>query len=129
MTIQDYQPIVDRVLDYFKVHPDSLKVKVKDVKGGGRTGWRYKEGRTLYYITLPKWLEKYDEQYAIYYAIHETCHVVFRLKGYHQRGHSNVFKLIEDEALTLYGIRIVRKKAYPKEVYANGQSVYNIVRH
>lgn len=129
MTIQDYQPIVDRVLDYFNVHPDSLKVKVKDVKGGGRTGWRYRNGRTLFYITLPKWLEIYDEQYAIYYAVHETCHVVTRLKGKHRGRHCENFKRIEEEALALYGIRIKRAKAYPKELYANGQRVYNIVRH
>ena len=129
MTIQDYQPIVEHVLDHFKVRPDSLKVNVKDVKYGGRTGWRYRNGRTLFYITLPKWLEKYDEQYATYYAVHETCHIVVRLKGTRRGPHCENFKRIEDEALALWGIRIVRRKAYPKELYANGQSVYNIVRH
>lgn len=129
MTIQDYQPIVDCVLNHFKVHPDSLKVNVKDIKGGGRAGWRYRNRRTLYRITLPKWLEEYDEQYAIYYAIHEACHVVVHLQNKYSGRHCEYFKKIEDEALALYKIRIVRKKAYPKEVYANGQSVYNIVRH
>lgn len=128
MTLQDYQPIVDCVLGHFNVHPDSLKVNVKDVKYGGRTGWRYRGGRTLFYITLPKWLENYDEQYATYYAIHEACHVVTRLKSMRRGPHCENFKRIEDEALALYGIKIVRKKAYAKELYANGQQVYNIVR-
>lgn len=128
MTLQDYQPIVDRVLNHFNVHPDSLKVKVKDVKMGGRTGWRYRGGRTLCYMTLPKWLEGYDKQYAIYYAVHETCHIVNYFKGKHNGIHCENFKRIEDEALALWGIRIVRMKAYPKELYANGQQVYNIVR-
>ena len=128
MTIKDYQPIVDRVLDHFKVHPDQLDLRVKDVKYGGRTGWRYEGGKTLFYITLPKWLENYDKQYATYYAIHETCHIVTHLTYHKRLMHSEVFKRIEDEALALYGIRIVRAKAYPKELYANGQQVYNIVR-
>lgn len=128
MTLQDYQLIVARVLDHFKVCPDNLKVNVKDVKYGGRTGWRVRRGKTLFYITLPKWLENYDESYAIYYCIHETCHVVNHLKYGYNGLHSETFKRIEDEALALWGIRIVRKKAYPKELYANGQMIRNIVR-
>jgi len=128
MTLKEYWEIIDKVLTHFKVYPESLKVKVKDVKRGGRTGWRYRNGRTLFYITLPKWLEKYDDNYAIYYAIHETCHIVNYLK-YRNRGHCEDFKRIEDEALALWGIRIVRAKVYPKELYVNGQKVYNILKH
>lgn len=128
MTLQDYLPIVMRVLGHFEVRPDSLDLRIKDVKYGGRTGWRTRGRQTLFYITLPKWLENHDESYAIYYCIHEACHVVDHLKYGYNGPHSEMFKEIEDEALALWGLKIERAKAYPKELYANGQQIKNILR-
>jgi len=115
MTIQDYRTIIDLTAEHFRIDLSNivLKIKVRSCGSAGRS-----------YITLPQWLEEYDENYRIYYAVHEACHHITGLGC----GHSWMFRKVEDEALALWGLEIERKKAYPKELYANGQKVKNIIR-
>ena len=111
MDRKDYQAIVDLTSEALGI--SSIPIRIKNV-GGGRANKNY--------ITLPKWLDKYDEQYQIYYTVHETCHYGFG------RNHFSLFKMGEDKALALWGIKIERKKAYPKALYANGQRIKNILK-
>lgn len=125
MTREEYLPIIERVLDHFEVKPRNLKVRVKKVSGGGRCRHN---GNNDFSITLPHWLWEYDRYYAIYYTIHEACHLVRVMLHSYARSHNETFKKIEDEALALWKIKIVRAKAYPKELYVNGKKIYNIVQ-
>jgi len=126
LTLQDYQQIIKKTAEHFGVYKEVV-VRVKDIKRGGRAHWRVRDGKLLLSITLPKWLEEYDDEYAKYYAVHEICHLIekalFRASSHEER-----FKRIEDEALALWGLKIKRAKAYPKELYFNGQRVENIIR-
>lgn len=115
MNRKDYQVIVDLTSEALRI--SSIPVRIKKVYGGRAN---------KNYITLPKWLEEYDEQYQIYYAVHETCHYLrYSIKGIYR--HNSLFKSYENEALALWGIKIIRKKAYPKTLYANGQRIKNIL--
>lgn len=119
MTLQDYKTISELTAEHFGVFK-KVEIKVKDVRGGYAYSYKC-------YITLPKFLEKYDDNYAIYYAVHETCHIIAFIKN-RDRMHGEEFKRIEDEALALWGLKIKRAKVYPKELYANGQRIKNILR-
>lgn len=123
MTLQDYKTISELTAEHFGVFK-KVDIKVKDVNRGG--AWKY-IGLDKYYIILPKWLEKYDDNYAIYYAVHEICHIIALIKNW-DWSHGEMFKKIEDEALVLWGLEIERAKVYPKELYANGQQIKNILR-
>ena len=122
MTLQDYKTISELTIEHFGFFRllKMVEIKVKDVNSG-------KANLRSYKITLPKFLEKYDDNYAIYYAVHEVCHIISFVKG-RDDGHGERFKKIEDEALALWGLKIKRAKVYPKELYANGQRVENIVK-
>lgn len=123
MTLQDYQTVSELTAEHFGVFK-KVEIKVKDIRGGGRAHIYYSDKS---YITLPKWLERYDDNYAIYYSVHEICHIIAFVKGRNDN-HGEMFKEIEDEALALWGLKIERAKAYPKELYANGQQIKNILR-
>jgi len=116
MTAQDYRTIIDLTAEHFRIDLSTIALRIKKIKGGGRAGYNY--------ITLPEWLEKYDENYRIYYAVHEACHYITGFR----RGHDWMFRKVEDKALALWGLEIIRKKAYPKALFANGQEVKNIVK-
>ena len=111
MKREDYQAIIDLTAEKLGII-SKIEVKIKDIRGG-----RANKG----YIALPKWLEKYDEQYQIYYAVHETCHYAFGMN------HGVIFKAGEDKTLALWDIEIIRKKAYPKLLYANGKRIDKIL--
>jgi len=111
MNREDYQTIVDLTSEALGIL--SIPVRIKNVRAGRAN---------KNYITLPKWLDHYDEQYQIYYAVHETCHY-----GYYPKGHNLSFKTSEDKALALWDIKIERHKAYPKALYANGKRIENIL--
>jgi hypothetical protein len=115
MTSQDYRTIIDLTAKHFKIDLSNVALRIKKV-AGGRAGHNY--------ITLPQWLEEYDENYRIYYAVHEVCHHIVGI----ERWHDQVFREVEDKALALWGLKIIRSKAYPKELYANGQKINNIVK-
>lgn len=108
---EDYQAIVDLTSEALGI--PSILVRIKKVYAGRAN---------KNYIALPKFLDKYDEQYQIYYAVHEACHYVN--KG---MGHKPPFKEIEDRILALWNIKIKRAKAYPKALYANGKRIKNIL--
>ncbi len=112
MKLKDYQVIVDLTSKALKI--PSIKVRIKNVNGGRAN---------KNYITLPKWLDNYDAYYQIYYTVHETCHYVEK-----RRKHNLLFKECEDRMLALWGIRIIRKKAYPKALYANGKRIKSILK-
>lgn len=115
MRLSDYQAVVDLTSEALGIA--TIEVKIKNVLGG----------RSLpHSITLPLWLHDYDEAYGIYYAVHETVHYLrYSVPGL--RGHNDIFKEKEDKALALWGLRIVRKKAYPKYLYDNGKRINNIL--
>jgi len=111
MKLEDYQVIVDLTSEQLEI--SSVQVRIKKVNGGRAN---------KNYITLPKWLDEYDEQYQIYYAVHETCHY-----GLGRRRHNLLFKKDEDRMLELWDIKIERKKAYPRVLYANGKRIENVL--
>ena len=116
MDRKDYQTIADLTSEALKI--PCIQVRIKNVLGGRAN---------KNYITLPKWLEKYDEEYQTYYVVHEVCHYLrHTIKG--MRGHNAIFQKYEDEALELWGIKIERAKAYPKALYANGKRIKNICK-
>lgn len=116
LNLKEYQKIADKVFNYFNVHPKSLKIRISDVKGG----WASGDGAGNDRITLPKWLEEKDKNYAIYYCIHEVSHVVAHLKG-SRKAHDAFFKKIQGEALALWGIRTINKSSC---LYVNGYKIY-----
>lgn len=116
LNLKEYQKIADKVFDYFKVRPKSLKIRISNVKGG----WASGDGDGNDRITLPKWLEEKDDNYAVYYCIHEVSHVVAHLKG-SRKAHDAFFKRIENEALVLYGIRTIRGSSC---LYVNDHKIY-----
>jgi len=117
MKRKDYQAIADLTSEALKI--PTIKVRIKNVLGGRAN---------KNYITLPKWLEHYDKEYQIYYVVHEVCHYLKpHVKGL--LGHNKMFQKYEDKALELWGITIKRAKIYPKELYANGQRIKNIVKN
>ena len=111
MNRQDYQVIVDLTSEALGVK--TMPIRIKKVYAGHAN---------KNYITIPQWVEKYDEAYQIYYAVHEICH--YDKKG--RRSHTSLFKYDENRMLELWDIKIVRKKAYPKTLFCNGQPVKNI---
>ena len=121
LTLQDYQKIIEKTAEHFEVYKE-VKLRVKYIKGCGWARWRTRGGKLLLSITLPKWLEIYDDEYARYYAVHEACHIIAFVKG-KDDGHGERFKEIEDEALALWGLKIKRAKVFPKELYANGRRI------
>ena len=118
MTLQDYKTISELTAEHFGVFK-KVEIKVKDVCQG-------RAHLDKFYITLPI-LEKYDDNYAIYYAVHEICHIIAEVKN-GNGSHGKEFKKIEDEALALWGLKIRRAKVYPKELYASGQRIWNVLR-
>jgi hypothetical protein len=81
-----------------------------------RTRGRCSPRRRL--VTLPKWALKMGHEYTMYYMLHEFAHV---LTVGHL--HDSVFKAKEDELLARYGLRVERKKCYPKALYAGERKV------
>jgi len=112
MKQKDFQMIVDLTSEELGIK--TIPVRIKDTFAGHAN---------KKYITLPKWIENYDVKYQIYYAVHETCHYGEDGK---RREHNLLFKETEDKMLKLWGITITRKKAYPKTLNYNGQSIKNI---
>ena len=111
MKRKDYQAVVDLTSEALGLKNPML-VRIKKV---------YQGRANKYYITIPQWVANYDELYQIYYAVHETCHYLMNNKN-----HKDKFKKDEDKALALWDMSIVRKKAYPKSLCCNGQSIKNI---
>ena len=107
---KEMQAVVDLCLEDWGM--STFPVKVKDVHGG-RCNRKS--------ITLPAWLLHYDEAYQIYYAVHEACH---RIRG---RGHGPDFKNVEDQLLAKFGIKIRRKKAYPRQLWLDGKEIIKIL--
>jgi hypothetical protein len=59
------------------------------------------------------------EAYLLYYVAHEFAHCSNR-----DATHGTSFKRYERKLLSLLGITITYKKAYPKYLYANGEMQY-----
>jgi hypothetical protein len=70
-------------------------------------------------ITIPARIAtSHHEAYQIYYAVHEAVH---KIRG---GGHGTVFKKTEDELLAKFGIKIKRKKAYPGDIWYDGENIF-----
>lgn len=112
MTELDMQSVLDvtreKFISEFPVRPI---IKLKNVRRNGRANWKSNS------ITIPAWVAKYGENYSIYYILHELTHYYKGSLG----GHGPLFKEIENKLLSVWGISIIRAKAYPKTLFANGQ--------
>jgi hypothetical protein len=97
--------------------PD-IDIKIKDVRRGNA---RYRQGG--YRITIPQWAMA-NGWYGIYYIVHELAHIVCH-QLFNHMGHTEEFKMIEDAYLADFGLKVQRKKAYPKALVAFGQVVYS----
>ena len=100
------QTVVDLCLEDYDM--PSFPVNVKAVRRG-RCNKRS--------ITIPLSLTRHPEAYQIYYAVHEACH---KIRGRH---HAPDFKNVEDMLLAKFGIEIARKKAYPKDLWLDGEHI------
>jgi len=76
-------------------------------------------------ISIPKWAIAQGEDFAIAYTVHEACHVIARLKG-HDYGHGLPFQMLENDALTQWGLSIDRgaRSAYATAVYNGPTKVW-----
>lgn len=81
----------------------------------GRANWH------LNHFTIPEHALKYGESYLFYYVIHEYTHIKYMIGN-----HKTLFKKRELELLHKYtNIESMDyARAYPKVIYANGQTVY-----
>ena len=70
-------------------------------------------------FTVPKHAFDKGETYLFYYVIHEFTHCM----GY--PNHGKDFKSKEQSFLNLFGIKIDYAKAYPRDLYANGEISYS----
>lgn len=70
-------------------------------------------------VSVPRWAaHERGDTYAVYYAIHETCHLF-------QTGHGADFRRIERCALEAWGILIQYARAYPASLHSlNGETLY-----
>lgn len=105
LTSADIQAIADLTAKYIGLS-FRPKAVIKDIRRGFAhtdNGW----------FSVPKWAFKRGDQYVTYYTIHETCH-------FYGGGivHGNVFRKVEDKALSYWGIYLERKKVYPKRIFA-----------
>ena len=83
---------------------------IKNVKRGYAT-----KVKNMYKVVIPQWAFKRGENYWIWYVVHEIAHVIHHsLFGTYR--HDNNFKAIEDMYLEDFGLQIIRKKVYPKEI-------------
>ena len=114
MREHDLQALADLITEHF--HSRSVIVKLKTVN----RGHAHFDTRL---VSIPKWAGKRGEQFAIYYVVHEACHVIaFDL--WRITTHGDLFKNIEKQALALWGLTIEYKRAYPAALSANGERVY-----
>lgn len=109
---EDYQKIVDYTRSAIN-YRRSVSVLIKDIPMG--RGYFFKK-----VIMLPKWLEKHNKLFGVYYVIHELTHCLVGVK------HNQNFARMEDYLLGLWDIRIVRNKAYPKKIIHRGVEI-NII--
>lgn len=101
------QTVVDLCLEEFNM--PSFPVKVKAVQRG-RCNKKS--------ITIPLTIATgHHEAYQVYYAVHEAVH---KIRG---GGHGPVFKKTEDQLLAKFGIKITRKKAYPLDIWYDGEKI------
>jgi hypothetical protein len=114
MTNQDYLAAFNLIVEHYRIKQP--KVMVKRTRKGTA---RYR----TWSCTLPIWPLIEGEEYATYYAIHEAVHFVVYSK-YRIAHHSTPFKKYEREALALFDLEPVYKKAYPKALRSNGQIVW-----
>lgn len=91
-----------------------VDVAVIEILSSGR-GWFLEKK-----IELPKWINKYDVAFRLYYVVHELVHCMIGTE------HDKNFKLVEDKLLAMWDIRIVRKKVYPRGIYYHGVKITNV---
>ena len=122
-TREDLQAIADLVKEHFGY--------ARRVATVGRITTR--QGHAHYntgHISVPQWAIDKGEAYAIYYVIHEVCHLVNYWKnGPEAESHGYAFKHFEGRALELFDITIDYARAYPKRLYLNGQKFYDNTGH
>ncbi len=90
-----------------------LQVSIRNIKRGYATT----AGTKLdsYLVVIPKWAMLRSENYGVWYICHECAHVTcYRLFGHWK--HDADFKTIEDMYLADFGLRVIRKKCYPKAI-------------
>ncbi len=119
MTPQDFVTVFELALEsenYQKPYP---KVTVKDVRKGSS---RYR----THSCTLPRWVLKQCDDYAISYAVHEAAHFVAQRQCPFAESHGPLFKMIEKKMLAKWDLVPVYSKAYLRELKnAAGQSLWN----
>lgn len=108
MTQNELKKIGQDILKEFSIK--NVPIKYKNVDCG--------RSRANVYITIPKWSLKRGRAYSIYYIIHEVSHqIVYKIYKGEVKAHGIEFKDTETELLERYGLGIVYKKAYAKELY------------
>lgn len=113
MTEDTYQMVINHTLRWIDyIH--SITVTIKPNLPYGMGFPRTKE------IVLPDWLSRYDPLYRMYYVLHEMVHCMVGIK------HDATFMRVEDVILSLWDIKIVRKKVYPKQLFWKDQEIENI---
>lgn len=106
-----YQKLADRLARRIcrteNISP--ITIEVKNICRGGRAILDTR------YISIPLWANR-TKEYFVYYVIHELTHFI-GVGDYKYLGHSETFKLKEQDILKRYNIKIEYSKAYPKYLY------------
>lgn len=91
-------------------------VDIKDVRCGRASHFKSK-------IILPTWIFDDDvaEEYQYYYIIHEVAHLVDGVRL--GQGHDDTFKAIESEMLDDFNLSVDYARAYPSNIYSNGNLI------
>jgi len=104
------QDILKYCQDKYRLPP--IKMEYKDVQHS-RAGWRYKDGKYIYRITIAKFWFKCGNEVTIASLLHEISHIY---QVYHSgyTNHNKYFKEIERMLLADFGLRA---KGYKKAYY------------
>lgn len=111
MKIEEIEFFISNACKFLKTEKPILKIR-KEIKGG----LCFHDKKEIH---LPEsFLDLFiPEGFILWTILHETCHLV-------SAKHTNQFFTLEDNLCKQWGIRIVRKCAYPKELYYNGRLVF-----
>jgi uncharacterized cupin superfamily protein len=117
MTLEEMQQVADRMCAAKKI--PAVTVQMKSIRRG------HAHTRTRR-VSVPAWVVLQGRDYAIYYVIHEVCHIV---SG--QRKHNRQFQNVEVRWLATFGMRPVYDRAYPKRLLArdDGRTLWQTWKH
>lgn len=111
MKVEEIEFFISNACKFLKVKKPKLIIR-KDIKGG----LCFTEKKEIH---LPEsFLDLFiPEGFILWTILHEVCHLI-------SPTHTKQFFTLEEKICKEWGIRIIRKCAYPKELYYHGRLVF-----